>query len=290
MKHHEGYPRIRFSQRGLVRFLSTNVLILCLFVTSAVPAHADPKAIDPSSRNNRTKELAIVIDDLGNQMAGTKDILSLPIHLTVAVMPFMRTTKQDATLAHERGNDVLIHLPMEPNQGKPEWLGPGAILSNMTDSEIRQRVEEAIDDVPYAIGINNHMGSKITSDERIMSIILDVCREHGLFFLDSRTSFKTVVGKLCLEKGMPVIGNQFFLDDIYSLPHIQRQMSKVTKWMKQHDRCIIIGHVGVPGTRTASVIRNAIPELDKEVKFVKISEMYKGLKGSQILGPRVTLP
>lgn len=81
----------------------------------------------------------MIIDDLGNRMDGTDEILDLPVKLTVAVMPFLETTQEDARRAHERGHDVIVHLPMEPKQGRPEWLGPGAILSSMTDEEIRRR-------------------------------------------------------------------------------------------------------------------------------------------------------
>ncbi|ANS73891.1 hypothetical protein AWM70_04315 [Paenibacillus yonginensis] len=240
-------------------------------VEHAVPA---PKA---------SKKLAIVIDDLGNDMDGTQEIMNMPIKLTVAVMPFMRTTERDARMAHERGFDVLVHLPMEPNHGKPEWLGPGAIMSSLSDSEVRTRVEQAIDNVPYAVGINNHMGSKITADPRIMSIVLDVCRERGLFFLDSRTNYKTVVGKLCKEKGMPDIGNQFFLDDQYNQQHISKQMGKVMNWMRDHDSCIIIGHVGVPGTKTAGVIRGSIKQMPQDVEYVTLSEFVRNQSGNPIL-------
>ena len=84
----------------------------------------------------------------------------------------MPTTKQDAELAHKLGNDVIVHMPMEPNRGKPEWLGPGGIMTKLSDEEIRKRVEDAIHEVPFAIGMNNHMGSKVTADERVMSMVL----------------------------------------------------------------------------------------------------------------------
>lgn len=114
------------------------------------------------------KKVVIIIDDLGNGMQGTEEIMALPVKVTVAVMPFLPTTEADARKAHEVGHDVIIHLPMEPKQGSVKWLGPGAILSKMTNDEIRRQVEAAIDNVPYAIGINNHMGSKVTEDERVI--------------------------------------------------------------------------------------------------------------------------
>lgn len=103
-------------------------------------------------------ELAIVIDDLGNDMRGTEEMLKLPIKLTVAVMPFMPTTKEDAELAHHYGHEVILHLPMEPKRGKKSWLGPGAITTDLSDDEIRKRVEDAIQDIPPLVGVNHHMG------------------------------------------------------------------------------------------------------------------------------------
>jgi uncharacterized protein len=91
----------------------------------------------------KSKKVAIVIDDLGNNMAGTDEIMAMEISLTVAVMPFMPTTKRDAKCAHRVGHDVLVHLPMESLKGKKHWLGPGAITSDLSDEEIRRRVRVA---------------------------------------------------------------------------------------------------------------------------------------------------
>ncbi len=104
-------------------------------------------------------------------------MLKLPIPFTVAVMPFLPSTKQDAQLAHDRGLEVILHLPMEPVRGKKSWLGPGAITTDLSSDEIHKRIVAAIDDVPYAIGINNHMGSKATADERVMKILVEICKE-----------------------------------------------------------------------------------------------------------------
>ncbi|KAF9116545.1 hypothetical protein BGX30_005922 [Mortierella sp. GBA39] len=204
------------------------------------------------------KKVAIIIDDFGNGQGGTEEMLSLPIKLTVAIMPFLPTSKTDAELAHKQGHDVIVHMPMEPKQGNPKWLGPGAITSNMSNEEIRQRVEEAIDNVPYAVGMNNHMGSKITGDERIMSIVLEVCRERGLFFVDSKTNYHSVVGKLAVQMGMPPVANNIFLDDRHTVSHVSKQMKAVETWASEHQNCVTIGHVGVQGKKTAEAIRQSI--------------------------------
>lgn len=249
-------------------------------------AMVDKPEAEPQRPEHRPrKKLAVIIDDLGNNMEGTEEILSMPVKLTVAVMPFLPTTQQDAKRAHERGYDVLLHLPMEPKQGRPEWLGPGAILTRMADDEVRKKVEEAIDNVPFAVGINNHMGSKATADERIMSIVLDVCKERGLFFVDSKTNYRSVVGKLCEQKGMPQVNNHIFLDDVASTEHISKQMVKVADWLKNHEYCVTIGHVGTKGKKTASVLKRSIDSIQQEADFVGVSDLAREQQKLDIIFP-----
>ncbi|MDH6669840.1 polysaccharide deacetylase 2 family uncharacterized protein YibQ [Paenibacillus sp. LBL] len=228
-----------------------------------------------SGKGQKISKLSVIIDDFGNGQKGTQEMLSLPVKITVAVMPFLPTSKKDAESAHKMGHDVIIHMPMEPKQGRASWLGPGAILSSLTDEEIRKRMEEAIDSVPYAIGINNHMGSKVTGDERIMSIVLDVCKERGLFFIDSKINYRSVVGKLAAEKGMPAIANDIFLDDVHTVQHVSKQLVTAAQHAEERTSCIAIGHVGVFGTRTAEALKVSIPELQKKVEFVGISDLVR---------------
>ncbi|MEK4357080.1 divergent polysaccharide deacetylase family protein [Paenibacillus sp. FSL M7-1455] len=229
----------------------------------------------------KEKKVAVIIDDFGNGQGGTQEMLSLPIKLTVAIMPFLPTTQTDAELAHQKGYDVIVHMPMEPKHGNPKWLGPGAITSKMSDEEVRRKVEEAIDNVPHAIGMNNHMGSKITGDERIMSIVLQVCRERGLFFVDSKTNYHSVVGKLAANMGMPPVANHIFLDDSHTVSHIAKQMKAVEAYALEHDNCITIGHVGTQGKKTAEVLKNVAPKLQEHVSFVGISDLVRDIWGWQ---------
>lgn len=231
------------------------------------------------------RKIAIVIDDFGNGMKGTEEMLKLPVHITAAVMPFMPTTKQDAEAAHRLGHDVIVHMPMEPNKGLKKWLGPGAITSDLSDEEVRKRVEAAIDDVPHAVGMNNHMGSKITADERIMHVVLTVCKERGLFFLDSRTTFKTVVPKVASELGVPILSNDVFLDDVYTEQHVAKQVALLRKHLEESESCITIGHVGPPGKKTASVLKQSIPSMQSVATFVKLSDMIRSSMGDPLVLP-----
>lgn len=236
--------------------------------------------------------IAIIIDDFGNDMTGSDEMLQLGIPMTVAVMPFLPTTAEDAERAHQQGYDVLVHLPLEPKHGKPEWLGPGAIMVSMSDEEVRSKVEAAIANVPHAVGINNHMGSRITGDKRVMGIILDVCREQGLFFVDSKTNYRSVVDELCREKGLPVLENSIFLDDVSSTGHVTAQLRKAEQLAREQHSCITIGHVGIHGKITSAALKTAIPSLKADgVQFIRISDLAMEQMRSGIKpGPGFTLP
>ncbi|SDD25607.1 hypothetical protein SAMN02799630_02888 [Paenibacillus sp. UNCCL117] len=252
------------------------VLLLGMVIGAAVPADTSSASPLKPPDFGAVRRVALVIDDFGNDMLGTEQMMELPVPFAAAVMPFLPTTKRDAEWAHRKGHTVLVHVPMEPNAGKPEWLGPGAITTKLTDEEVRQRITAAIEDVPYATGINNHMGSKVTADERIMRIILTVCKEKGLFVLDSRTTDKSVIGKLARELGVPTASNNLFLDDVYTRSHIAKQGVKLQKLANTREATIVIGHVGVPGKHTADVLGSAIPAIRQSgAVFVPIAQMMQ---------------
>lgn len=261
--------------RNSIHYLIVAFLFFCASGIGTAASPQNPGPTPPSTPLQPAKRVAFVIDDFGNNMAGTAEILSLPVPLTVAVMPFLPSTKQDAELAHQKGHDVFVHMPMEPVKGKRSWLGPGAITTDLSDEEIRTRVQKAINDVPHAIGLNNHMGSKVTADERIMQIVMRVVKERGLIYLDSKTTDKSVASKVAAQMGVPHLENEIFLDDVYSVPHITKQMEKVCKRIGNHPMCIAIGHVGPPGRKTASILLQYIPRIQKEAEFVTISTLIQ---------------
>jgi polysaccharide deacetylase 2 family uncharacterized protein YibQ len=258
------------------RRLSKGIAILTLAISTIIGSFISQNttmAANTEEDKPLSKQIAIVIDDFGNSMDGTEQMMQLPIKITVAVMPFLPTTKQDAEAAYAKGHDVIVHLSMEPIRGNRKWLGPGAITTGLSNEEIRKRVEAAIDDVPHAIGMNNHMGSKATSDERVMKVVLQVCKERGMFFLDSRTSYRTVVSKVASEVGVPTLNNNVFLDDVYTKHHVLRQIVEVKKYLKDHEKCVVIGHVGPPGMITSGALKAAIPGLLDEATFIPISKL-----------------
>ncbi|OAB32837.1 divergent polysaccharide deacetylase family protein [Paenibacillus glacialis] len=237
--------------------------------------YADASRVDADSSSQGKPKVVVIIDDFGNGQKGTEEMFQMPVKLTVAIMPFLPTSHRDAELAHKRGYDVIVHMPMEAKTGKSNWLGPGAITSDLSDSEVRKKVEAAIDDIPYAIGMNNHMGSKITGDKRIMSIVLAICEERGLFFVDSKTNYHSIVGQLAIQKGMPPVTNHIFLDDAHTTSHISKQLQEVELYATKNRYCVTIGHVSAAGKKTAETLRTRIPQMQSSVEFVGISDLVR---------------
>ncbi|WP_420916853.1 divergent polysaccharide deacetylase family protein [Paenibacillus thiaminolyticus] len=242
------------------RYLIMLALIVCLLPGTAA---AGPE-----------KTAVIVIDDFGNNSRGTQEVMDLPFKVTAAVMPFLKHTKSDAERAHAAGHEVIVHMPMEALGGKKAWLGPGAITTDLSEDEIRKRVHAAIDNVPHAVGMNNHMGSKVTVEPRVMRVILEVCKERGLYFLDSHTNFRSIVSKVAKEVNIPSLENHIFLDDIHKSSAIKKQFMLMRQHLKNHNVCIAIGHVGSAGHITAAIVKEQMLQMSQEqITFKKVSEV-----------------
>lgn len=250
------HPMINASCRYMIML----ALLACLLPGTAA---AEPQ-----------KTAVIVIDDFGNNGRGTQEIMELPFKVTVAVMPFLKYTKSDAERAHAAGHEVIVHMPMEALGGQKMGLGPGAITTNLSEDEIRKRVHAAIDDVPHAVGMNNHMGSKVTVNPRVMRVILEVCKERGIYFLDSHTNYRSIVGKVAEEVKIPSLENHIFLDDIHKASAIKKQFKLMRTHLKDHNICIAIGHVGTAGHVTAAVVKEQMEEMSRDrIAFKKVSEV-----------------
>lgn len=246
--------------------------ILMLFVLSIAIDPAPSMATDLES-----PKAAIIIDDFGGYTGGVEKFLNADIPITVAIMPFLDGSTEQAELAYDLGFEVMIHLPLEPKKGKQSWLGPLPITSDLETEEVKRRVKKAIEDVPHARGLNNHMGSKIVGNERIVRAILEVAKEHNLYIVDSATSGDSVLGQVAEEMNIPFAKRDTFLDDSYSSRnHVYKQMLTLCKLAKEKGQAIAIGHVGVKGLDTFNGINDALPYFeDNNVKIVPASHLIK---------------
>lgn len=250
------------------------VAILCLVAYKTPLFHEE--TIPTSSVNSNEKSyVAIIIDDFGYSGEGTNEMLALNIPITAAIMPFSDKTAQDSAAVIAAGKEAIIHMPMESLTGKKEWVGDKAVTTTMTDDEIKNRVLEGLNAVPNAVGINNHMGSKIMEDERSISAVIEEAAEKGLIFIDSKTTPNSKAKSACMEKGVPYLYRDVFLDSTNDINVVKKQLLKAGDIAIKKGTAIAIGHVGPEGGKiTAQAIKELAPELQKKgVEFVTVSQL-----------------
>lgn len=187
-------------------------------------------------------QIAVVIDDMGRNLALERRFLDLPFPITPSLLPYLAHTQNVADLARSRGREFLLHLPLQP-QGYPGHdPGEGAILEGMTEAEVRERVRALLRAVPGASGVNNHMGSRLTELGEPMGWVLQELRAEGLFFLDSVTTGHTVGWELARSLNMGWARRDVFLDNVQTVEAVGSQLDKAIRVAKEKGYAVAIGH------------------------------------------------
>ena len=229
----------------------------------AATAAAQPSVplVGPSTAPTASAKLArvaIIIDDCGNSMQRDGQFLGLPIPLTLSILPWTPHGKEIAVAAQAAGKNVMLHLPMQPESDTAN-PGPGAIETSMTDEQVQRQVEADIDSLPPLPGGNNHMGSKATSDPRIMRDVLDVFQQRHLFFIDSETGVASVGAQTAKQLGIPTAERDVFLDNSLAEKDIENQLLETQRVALRSGSAIAIGH---PNPTTAQALAAMIPKME----------------------------
>ncbi len=222
----------------------------------------------------KEKQAAIIIDDLGNSLKGTDEIFAIKAPLTVAIMPLLRSSKADALRAKKAGFEILVHLPMEFTRGKREWLGPGSITTTMSTEAIKRQVRIDLASVPYAVGVNNHMGSRATADRRVVRAVLEVLKEKHLFVVDSGTSPSSKIPEIAKELGVPYTKRTVFMDNVNIRAKIVMQLHRFIRKVLEKGSGVAIGHVGIQGLNTSGALSSEIPRMKAAgIRIVPVSKI-----------------
>ncbi len=217
--------------------------------------------------------MAIVIDDLGNELAPAERIAGWREPVAGAVLPQVRWSAASADALRRGGKEVLLHLPMEPAGYPGVRPGPGLVLRSQTDAEITRTLEEDLASVPGALGVNNHMGSVATADPRVMRAVVAVLSRRGLFFLDSRTTDATVAEKTAEDASVPAVSRRVFLDDVATETAVRGQLAELVRRAQQEGEAVAIGH---PYPSTLAVLERELPGLaNRGVRLVRVSELVR---------------
>ena len=217
--------------------------------------------------------IVLVIDDFGYRNDNISDgFLNLSIPITCAIIPGHTASKKFAEKAVSYGKEVIIHMPMESENyspGEDEYK----LLTSMTSELLENKLIQAFESLPEAIGMNNHQGSKATSDSKTMTVLASVLKDRGKYFIDSRTSSLTIGEKTMISFGVPTARRNIFLDNNNDLDKIVEQMNKLANSAKKNGVAVGLGHAR---KNTLSVLEKVVPDLlDKGFVFQFASQVVK---------------
>jgi len=221
--------------------------------------------------------ISIIIDDIGYSISRARDFLRLNIPITFSVLPHLTNSYNLAVEIDDKGYEIMLHQPMEPYNSHLD-PGPGALYVGYESEKIAGIVEKNISNIPFATGVNNHMGSKFTSCGKEISETLRVIGDRNLFFIDSLTSGRSVAYKTAKKLRMPAACRNIFLDNHLEDKYIQRQLHKLQIHAKVHGHAIGIGH---PFPETARAIRRFLTNFKHPgISFVHISDLLPAFKNN----------
>ena len=219
-----------------------------------------------------TPVIAVVIDDLGNNLSEGKRAAALQGPVACSILPLTQYAQQIAALAHASHKEVLLHLPMESVEGMP--LGPGAITLDMDETEIKRTVTDDLASIPHVAGVNNHEGSLITRHPGDLAWIMQAIHQAGpLFYLDSYTDVESVAYQIAREQGVPAARRNVFLDDVDSEAAVRAEWRRLLAMARKHGFALGIGH---PREVTLKVLGDVLSRLDEEkVELVPVSKIVE---------------
>jgi hypothetical protein len=241
--------------------------------------YASPVALQPG-----VPLIGVVIDDLGLDRKRTERSLNLPAPVILAFLPYAHNLSDQTTRARAGGHEILVHVPMEP-EGEYVDPGPNVLRTGQGPAEIRTRLDWALSRFSGFVGINNHMGSKFTSDAAAMDVVAAELRARGLLFLDSRTAGTTVAYRRARAAGVPTATRQVFLDRDPARAAIDAELSRLEALARKEGKAIAIGH---PHDATLDALEAWLPTLRaKGLQLAPVSALVEESAGTPMAKPEL---
>jgi len=211
----------------------------------------------PLTQAGQATMLAIIIDDLGNDLPLGFQALTLSGPVTYAILPHTPYASTLAEAAHSRGKELMLHLPMQTLDGRP--MGPGGLNMDMGRKEFERTLNSSLASVPHAAGVNNHMGSLLTQHPGAMAWLMRAMKRHkGLYYVDSRTDERTVAEQQARSAGLPASRRDVFLDNVRDESAVLAQLQEAVVKAQRNGAAIAIGH---PYPETLAVLARELPRL-----------------------------
>jgi polysaccharide deacetylase 2 family uncharacterized protein YibQ len=198
------------------------------------------------------------------------------------VLPHLAHSTSTAEEAHRAGREVILHLPMQPDSAAQP--GPGEIRVGMRPAEVARIIDEDLGSVPYAVGTNNHMGSRATTDARLMAAVVQALADRRLFFVDSRTTPASVALDVARRQGLPTFYRSVFLDDTETVPYTLGQLREFRRVIEEQGVALAIGH---PYSSTLTALTHFLPELERDdIQLLPASQLVRLPEVARLSPPR----
>lgn len=234
--------------------------------------HFSPKVVTPLPLPRPgSPEVAIIVDDMGQDLHTAQTLLNINLNLTLAILPWSQQAPQVDQLLHQAGREILIHIPMEPQSYPATNPGPHALFIDLDSGEIRERFQGYRQRVPHATGGNNHMGSRFTENGEGMRVVLEEMKKADLFFVDSLTTGKSIAYSEALKEGVPAIKRDMFLDNVQESERILDEIRKLANRARQQGYAVGICH---PHRETLKALASAEDIFKQQgVRVVPVSKL-----------------
>lgn len=214
-------------------------------------------------------KIAIVIDDFGYNLNNLKMLEEMKYPLTASVLPNLKYSGEISDALHGLGFEIILHLPMEPYENFP--LEEETIKTSMNDAQITNIINKSLSSIPHVLGVSNHMGSKATSDRRVMGVTFKHLKSKRMYFLDSFVTSKSVCQEMAIQTGIGFARRDVFLDNNNKPEYIRGQLYKLKAKARRDKKAIGIGH---DRKNTLLVLKEIMPEFAEEgYQFVFVSDI-----------------
>ena len=216
--------------------------------------------------------VAIIVDDLGYDKRIATKFIALDHGLTFSILPFTPHSRKIAQQVRDNGSEVMLHLPMEPMEYPRIDPGPGALLTSMSPDELIAQLKKNLSSVPGARGVNNHMGSRLTTQSSQMYQIFTILKKEDLYFIDSRSTAESICRPSARMFQLPFAERDVFLDHIQEPEFIRKQIRELIRIARKHGEALGIVH---PSQTSFTILKEMLPELKKEVKIVPAAQLVR---------------
>jgi uncharacterized protein len=238
---------------------------------ASIPPRFEPKPPTAIPLKDRPK-VAIIIDDLGYDPYIAKKFVELEPNLTFSVIPHTPFQKKVAETIRKNGGELMLHMPMEPNEYPNIDPGPGVLLTTMKPDQLIAQLKENLETISDAKGINGHMGSKLTANSEQMYQIFTILKQRNLYFVDSLTTPDSVCKPSATLLKIPFAQRDVFIDHFQEPEFMRNQVHRLIQTAKKNGEAIGIAH---PHKATLKILEQMMPEIKKQVDLVPASLLVK---------------